>query len=79
MSKLIAWFGRSRKAVAAVVTPALAWCTLVAAQPGSFTRVTAVEWVSLAVGLATGLGVYQAVNEPQPGTLVVKDPSVVSK
>lgn len=79
MSKFIAWFGRSRKAVTAVITPALAWATLVAAQPGSFQRITAGEWVSLLIGLATGLGVYQASNDPQPGTLVVKDPSVISK
>lgn len=79
MSKLAAWFGRSRKAVAGFVTPILAWCTVVAAQPGSFHRVTAVEWVGLAIAAATGLGVYQAANEPAPGTLVVKDPSVVSK
>lgn len=79
MSKFAAWFGRSRKAIAAVVTPALGWCTFVAAQPGSFTRITAVEWVSLAICLATGLGVYQASNEPPAGTLLVKDPSVVSK
>lgn len=79
MKKITDWFARSRKAVAAVVTPALAWSMLVAAQPGSFTRVTAVEWVSLAAGLATGLGVYQASNEPPAGTLLVKDPSVVSK
>lgn len=79
MAKFVAWVGRSRKAIAAVVTPGLAWATLVSAQPGSFQNITAVEWVSLAVGLATGLGVYQASNDPAPGTLVVKDPSVVSK
>lgn len=66
MSKFFVWFGRSRKAIAAVVTPALAWSTLIAAQPGSFTRITAVEYVSLAIGLATGLGVYQASNDPIP-------------
>lgn len=79
MKSALQFLGRSRKAIAAVVTPGLAWATLVAAQPGSFDRVTAVEWVSLAIGLATGLGVYQAVNEPAAGTLVVRDPSVVSK
>lgn len=79
MKSLVAWFGRSRKAIAAVVTPALAWATLVASQPGSFQNITAVEWVSLAVGIATGLSVYQASNDPAPGTLVVKDPSVISK
>ena len=79
MSNFFAFLGRSRKAIAGFVTPVLGWCTVVAAQPGSFTRVTAVEWVGLAVCAATGLGVYQAANDPAPGTLVVKDPSAVSK
>ena len=74
MSKLAAWFGRSRKAVAAVVTPCLAWSTLVAAQPGGFQNITATEWVSLAIGLATGLGVYQASNDSVPFAPVESNP-----
>lgn len=75
MSNVVGWFGRSRKAIAGVVTPALAWATLVAAQPGSFTRITAVEWVSLAIGVATGLGVYQASNDPAPSQTPVAAPN----
>ena len=79
MAAITKKIGRSRKAIAGVVTPTLAWATIVAGQPGSFQRVTAVEWVGLAIALATGLGVYQAANDPAVGTLIVKDPSVVSK
>lgn len=79
MSNFFAFLGRSRKAIAGVVTPVLAWATVVAAQPGGFQNITGTEWVALAIAAATGLGVYQAANDPAPGTLVVKDPSAVSK
>jgi len=78
-SKFVAWFGRSRKAIAGLVTAVLSWCTLIANQDGGFHRITAAEWVALAIAVATALSVYGTSNDPQPGTLVVKAPETVSK
>ena len=64
MSNFFAFLGRSRKAIAALVGAVLVWCQAIAAQPGGFQKITAVEWVALAVALATALGVYAASNDP---------------
>lgn len=64
MSKFIAWLGRSRKAIAALVGAVLVWCQTIAVQDGGFHNVTAVEWVALAVAVATAFGVYGTSNDP---------------
>lgn len=63
MSKLVAWFGRSRKAIAAFVGAVLVWCQGIALQDGGFHHITAYEWVALATAVATALGVYSALND----------------
>lgn len=51
-----------RKTVAAVVGALITWGTLVVVSQE--TRITAAEWLALAGGLATALGVYTVPNEP---------------
>lgn len=64
MSKIIVWFSRRNKAIAALISGVLGWCTVIANQSGGFGAVTAVEWVGLAVLIAGSLGVYSATNTP---------------
>lgn len=51
---------RYSKSITALVSGVLGWCAVViASAPG---RVTASEWLGLAVAIATALGVYSASN-----------------
>lgn len=51
-----------RKTIAAVVVGLIGWATVVIASP--VVKITASEWLMLATGLATALGVYTVPNEP---------------
>ena len=58
-----------RKAVYALVGTVLTWSAIIAQQTNNFRSITAVEWVALAVAVATALGVYGTVNDPKPPAL----------
>lgn len=53
---------RYAKSVTALVTAVLGWGAVVVASPPG--PVTAAEWLSLGVAVATALGVYAVRNEP---------------
>lgn len=55
-------FGPYRKTVTAVVGAAIAFATLVITSES--VPITASEWLSGAIGLATALGVYSVANHP---------------
>jgi hypothetical protein len=52
-----------RKTIAAVVTGAIGWATLVVASESS--AITGPEWIAGATALATALGVFIVPNAPQ--------------
>lgn len=66
MKNVIQWFGARSKTIAALVGAVLLWCQLIATQDGGFGSVTDLEWVGLAIAIATALGVYTATNGPGP-------------
>lgn len=51
------------KFISAVVTATIGWGFVVVASPAA--DITASEWMGLAVGIATALGVYAVPNTPK--------------
>ena len=49
-----------RKSITALVTSVIGWAGVVVASPS--TNITGPEWLFLAVGIATSLGVYSIPN-----------------
>ena len=52
-----------RKTLTAIIGAAIAFATSVVVSPAA--AISASEWLSGAIGLATGLGVYAATNSPK--------------
>lgn len=63
-----------RKTVAALVTGVIGWAIVVVASEPS--RITASEWIQLAVAGATALGVYGVTNEANDGGLTTLEVAV---
>jgi hypothetical protein len=55
-------FGPYSKTIAAIVTAVLGWVAAVVVSAPE--AVTSAEWLTLAVAVATALGVYAVRNEP---------------